>query len=223
MTNQYRGISTRWLIAVMISAAIAISYFDRQSLSVAVKAIQRDIPVSDPDFARLQTAFLMAYGIMYAIGGKITDVLGTKRGFFLIMVWWSLACAGHGLAANFTMLAGCRLLLGMGEGGGFPAATRAVAEWFPVQRTINCHGHNQRRYCRWRRHRRSSHRRHPILCRMALGFFHIRVHRSLVDAYGGFVHTTFLPGIRVYRMLKKRGSKRSSPFQTCPKNPASAG
>lgn len=222
MTNQYRGISTRWLIAVMISAAIAISYFDRQSLSVAVKAIQRDIPVSDPDFARLQTAFLMAYGIMYAIGGKITDVLGTKRGFFLIMVWWSLACAGHGLAANFTMLAGCRLLLGMGEGGGFPAATRAVAEWFPVQERSTAMG--------------------IINGGTAVGgviaapviaailyfaawpwVFFISGSIGLLWCYGGFVHTTFLPGIRVYRMLKKRGSKRSSPFQTSPKNPASAG
>ena len=54
-------------------------------------------------------------------------------GFLMIMVWWSLACASHGLATGFAMLAGSRLLLGMGEGGGFPAATKAVAEWFPVR------------------------------------------------------------------------------------------
>jgi len=65
-------------------------------------------------------------------GGKLADILGTRRGFFVIMVFWSLACASHGIALTFAMLAVSRFLLGMGEGGGFPAATRAVAEWFPV-------------------------------------------------------------------------------------------
>ncbi len=61
------------------------------------------------------------------------DVLGTRLGFTLVMVFWSLACASHGLAATVVMLAVSRFLLGMGEGGGFPAATRAVAEWFSVK------------------------------------------------------------------------------------------
>jgi ACS family hexuronate transporter-like MFS transporter len=60
------------------------------------------------------------------------DVLGTRRGFLIIMLFWSLACASHGFASSVAMLAVSRFLLGMGEGGGFPAATRAVAEWFPV-------------------------------------------------------------------------------------------
>ena len=70
---------------------------------------------------------------MYAGGGKLMDVLGTRTGFLVIMIWWSLACASHGFAAGFGMLAASRFLLGMGEGGGFPAATKAVAEWFPVR------------------------------------------------------------------------------------------
>jgi ACS family hexuronate transporter-like MFS transporter len=61
------------------------------------------------------------------------DALGTRRGFAIIMLFWSLACAAHSLATSFAMLAACRLLLGAGEGGGFPAATRVVAEWFPVK------------------------------------------------------------------------------------------
>ena len=59
------------------------------------------------------------------------DMVGTRRGFLLIMLWWSGACALHGLAMNFWFLLGARCLLGMGEGGGFPAATRVVAEWIP--------------------------------------------------------------------------------------------
>src|SRR3954468_1932421 len=102
-------------------------------LPVAIKAIEHDIPVSNQQFSLLQTAFLITYGLMYAGGGRLMDLLGTRRGFFAIMLFWSLACAGHSLAANFGMLAVCRLLLGAGEGGGFPAATRAIAEWFPVK------------------------------------------------------------------------------------------
>ena len=70
---------------------------------------------------------------MYAGGGRLLDALGTRRGFALIMAWWSLACAAHGLATGFGMLVASRLLLGIGEGGGFPAATKAVAEWFPIR------------------------------------------------------------------------------------------
>ena len=123
----------RWRIALLISVAIAISYLDRQALPVAIKAIEHDIPVSNQQFSLLQTAFLITYGLMYAGGGRLMDFLGTRRGFIVIMIFWSVACAGHSLAANFGMLAVCRLLLGAGEGGGFPAATRAIAEWFPIK------------------------------------------------------------------------------------------
>jgi ACS family hexuronate transporter-like MFS transporter len=124
--------SLRWRIALLISAAIAISYFDRQTLPVAIQAIQLEIPISNTQFSQLQAAFLTAYALMYAGGGKLVDVLGTRMGFLLIMAWWSVACASHGLATGFGMLVMSRFLLGMGEGGGFPAATKAVAEWFPV-------------------------------------------------------------------------------------------
>jgi ACS family hexuronate transporter-like MFS transporter len=122
----------RWRIAVLVSAAIAISYLDRQTLPVAIKAITRDIPLSNQQFSYLQSAFLFSYAFMYAGGGKLADALGTRLGFTVIMLFWSFACLSHGLAVSFAMLAVSRFLLGMGEGGGFPAATRAVAEWFPV-------------------------------------------------------------------------------------------
>ena len=113
----------------MVAVAIAISYFDRQTLPVAIAAIQRNIPLSNQQFSYLQTAFLLTYATMYVLGGRLLDTLGTRKGFLLIMVWWSLACALHGLATGFSLLLIARLLLGAGEGGGFPAATRVVAEW----------------------------------------------------------------------------------------------
>ncbi|HTS07601.1 MAG TPA: MFS transporter [Candidatus Eisenbacteria bacterium] len=122
----------RWQLAIMVSIAIAISYLDRQTLPVAVHSISRDIPLNNGQFSALQSAFLFSYALMYAGGGKLVDLLGTHRGFTVIMLFWSLACASHALATSFALLAVSRFLLGMGEGGGFPAATRAVAEYFPT-------------------------------------------------------------------------------------------
>jgi ACS family hexuronate transporter-like MFS transporter len=122
----------RWRIAVLVCAAIAISYLDRQSLPVAVKAIQQEIPLTNTQFGDLTSLFLLAYALMYAGGGVLVDRLGTRRGFLAIMIFWSLACASHALAAGFGMLAMSRFLLGLGEGGGFPAATKVIAEWFPA-------------------------------------------------------------------------------------------
>lgn len=130
----------RWRIAILVSAAIAISYLDRQTLPVAISAIEKDIPLSNQQFSILQSAFLVSYAFLYAGGGKLSDALGTRRSFMVIMIFWSLACASHALAANFAMLAVSRLLLGMGEGGGFPTATRAVAEWFPVNESATAMG-----------------------------------------------------------------------------------
>jgi len=132
--------SLPWALAVLVSAAIAISYLDRQTLPWAIKAIQADIPIGNQVKAALDSAFLVTYGLMYLGGGWLLDKLGTRRGFLIVMIFWSLACASHGLARGVIMLAASRLLLGAGEGGGFPAATRAVAEWFPVERRATAMG-----------------------------------------------------------------------------------
>lgn len=121
----------RWYFIGMVAIAIAISYFDRQSLPVAIAAIQKNIPLSDQQFSYLGTAFLLTYAALYVLGGRLLDVLGTRRGFILIMIGWSLACALHAAATGFGVLLLARLALGAGEGGGFPAATRVVAEWIP--------------------------------------------------------------------------------------------
>lgn len=95
----------RWRIAVLASAAIAISCLDRQNLPVAIKAINKDIPLTNEQFSTLQSAFLFAFALMYAGGGKLVDVLGTRLGLTVIMVFWSVACASHALANGVVMLA----------------------------------------------------------------------------------------------------------------------
>jgi ACS family hexuronate transporter-like MFS transporter len=131
LTREAPVTSKTWTFVALVTGAIAISYFDRQTLPVAISAIQHSIPLDNQQFSWLQSAFLIAYAFLYIGGGRLLDVLGTRLGFIIIMLWWSLACAAHGLASSFGFLLVARFLLGMGEGGGFPAATRVVAEWVP--------------------------------------------------------------------------------------------
>jgi MFS transporter, ACS family, hexuronate transporter len=132
--------SKPWFFITLVTIAIGISYFDRQALPVAVSAIQRSIPISNAQFALLQAAFLATYALLYAGGGKLLDTIGTRAGFTVSMVWWSFACALHGFAHGLAMLVVARLLLGMGEGAAFPAATRVIAEWLPATQRATAMG-----------------------------------------------------------------------------------
>jgi MFS transporter, ACS family, hexuronate transporter len=120
-----------WFFVALVTAAIGLSYFDRQALPIAISAIERSIPVSNAQFASLQALFLATYALLYAAGGRFLDSVGTRLGFALSIAWWSVACALTGFAHGFSSLAASRLLLGMGEGAAFPAATRVVAAWVP--------------------------------------------------------------------------------------------
>jgi ACS family hexuronate transporter-like MFS transporter len=132
--------SKPWFFIALVTVAIGISYFDRQALPVAISAIQRNIPISNAQFALLQAAFLATYALLYAGGGKFLDTIGTKVGFAISMAWWSVACALHGFAHGLALLVLARLLLGMGEGAAFPAATRVIAEWLPATQRATAMG-----------------------------------------------------------------------------------
>ena len=123
----------RWWIAGLLGLATAINYLDRQSLPVAISEIQKTIPISDLEYSQLQVLFLISYSLMYVGGGKLIDVLGTRVGYIIIICWWSFANLLHGLVNSFLGLGFARFLLGLGEGGGFPASAKVVAEWFPVK------------------------------------------------------------------------------------------
>ncbi|NJD09807.1 MAG: MFS transporter [Gemmatimonadetes bacterium] len=125
----------RWAVGAILCACITISYLDRNTMGLAVTAIRDsgDIPISDGDFANLVSAFLFAYALMYVGGGRLMDVLGTRRGFLVVTLFWSFAVISHGFAGGIVALLVSRVLLGIGEGGGFPGITKAVAEWFPVR------------------------------------------------------------------------------------------
>src|SRR5947208_15264040 len=118
----------RWRIAILISAAIAISYLDRQTLPVAIGEIRKDIPISNKVKAFLDSAFLLTYGLMYLGGGRLMNVLSTRRGFTVILIFWLLACARHGFATKVVTLAASRLLFAMGYGGALMVASPGIAE-----------------------------------------------------------------------------------------------
>ncbi len=123
----------RWKVALLLTIATAINYLDRMTLPVVITELQQRFRISEGQFAAMNSLFLLAYALMYAGGGKIADWLGTRLGYTLMMVWWSLSCAAQGLAGGFRSLAAFRFSLGLGEGGSFPASAKTVSEWFPAK------------------------------------------------------------------------------------------
>jgi ACS family hexuronate transporter-like MFS transporter len=123
----------RWYIAALLCLASELNYMDRQALSVLAVTIQKELGMSTVDYSRITFAFLTSYTIMYAVSGRIVDVLGTKRSFSIFVSAWSVANMLHALARSALQLAFFRFLLGAAEPGNFPAGVRAVAEWFPMK------------------------------------------------------------------------------------------
>jgi MFS transporter, ACS family, hexuronate transporter len=130
----------RWWIAGLLALATALNYLDRQSFAVVVGEVRKEVAISDEDYGRLTSLFLLAYAFMYAAGGRIIDWLGTRVGLTLMIVWWSAATLLTGFANSLLGLGVCRFLLGMGEGGGFPGSAKAVAEWFPPRQRAMAFG-----------------------------------------------------------------------------------
>jgi len=121
----------RWWIAGLLALATALNYLDRQSFPVVVGELKKEIPLTDEQYGQITSLFLLAYALMYAGGGRLMDRLGTRLGYAVMIVWWSVANCLMGAVSSILGLAVFRFLLGMGEGGGFPGSSKAVAEWFP--------------------------------------------------------------------------------------------
>jgi ACS family hexuronate transporter-like MFS transporter len=111
--------------------ATAINYLDRQTLSVAAPALSEQFHMSDVAYSRVTTAFLFAYTIMNGVSGPLIDRLGTRLGYGLCVLWWSVSAMLHAFARGSVSLGAFRFLLGIGEAGNWPGAVKVVAEWFP--------------------------------------------------------------------------------------------
>lgn len=123
----------RWWIAILLFGASALSFFDRQVLSVLAPAILKDLEITNREYSYAVSAFTLAYSVMFTVGGRIIDRIGTRLGLGLTVAFWTLASLLHAVAQNATQLTGYRLMLGIGEGGCFPGAAKGILEWFPAR------------------------------------------------------------------------------------------
>jgi ACS family hexuronate transporter-like MFS transporter len=127
----------RWAIVAALFVISVINYLDRQSLSLLAPAIQKQLSLNDESYAHIVAAFMVAYTISYLIAGRITDWLGAGKSLLLFVVWWSLAEMLPPFARGARSLALARFTLGLGEGGNYVAAPKAIGQWFePEERAM---------------------------------------------------------------------------------------
>src|SRR5262249_43696358 len=121
----------RWGIGGLLLASTIINYIDRQTLSALAPYLKQDYHWTNTDYANIVIAFRVAYSFGLAIVGRLMDRIGTRRGLTLSVTWYSLVSILTSLATGFYSFMTFRFLLGAGESGNWPGATKAVSEWFP--------------------------------------------------------------------------------------------
>lgn len=152
----------RWTIAALLFFSVAINYIDRLVIGILKRPLSEQLGWNEADYGHIAAAFSFAYAFGYLFGGRLMDRLGVKRGLPMFVLAWSVAATAHGLcgwigvneqfhypwfsltekgiiwvtltmpmtAAGFMF---ARIALGLAEGGNFPGAIKAVAEWYPVK------------------------------------------------------------------------------------------
>lgn len=121
----------RWVICALLFFGVTKNYMDRQVLGLLKTTLQHDLGWNEIDYSNVVLAFQAAYAVGMLAVGWIVDRVGTRLGYALAMVFWSLASMGHAFCASFQCFVVARSALGLGEAGVFPASIKAVAEWFP--------------------------------------------------------------------------------------------
>src|ERR1700686_5183355 len=121
----------RWVICTLLLFGTTKNYMDRNVLGVLNKTLQHDLGWSEIDYSNLVVSFQAAYALGMVVVGRLIDKLGTRLGYALAMIFWSLASMGTALGSSLTSFATSRVALGFGEAAIFPASIKAVAEWFP--------------------------------------------------------------------------------------------
>jgi ACS family hexuronate transporter-like MFS transporter len=121
----------RWTICGLVFFATTINYLDRAVISLLKSTLSQEYNWTDAHYANIELAFKIAYAVGLLVAGRFIDKIGTKIGYALATLIWSLAAVGHALAKGVTGFIVARSVLGVSEAGNFPAAIKAVAEWFP--------------------------------------------------------------------------------------------
>jgi len=121
----------RWWIGGLLFASTVINYIDRQTLSVLGPYLKTDYHWNNQQFALIVIAFRVAYSIGQTVSGRFIDRVGTRKGLTITVIWYSIAACLTSMAVGLRSFAFFRFLLGAGESANWPAATKAVSEWFP--------------------------------------------------------------------------------------------
>jgi ACS family hexuronate transporter-like MFS transporter len=121
----------RWTVCALIFFATTINYLDRQVIGILKPLLESDLNIGEVQYANIVTIFQLCYGISMLLAGRLIDKFGTKIGYGISVLLWSIAAMGHALAKGVIGFGFWRALLGVSESGNFPAANKATAEWFP--------------------------------------------------------------------------------------------
>ncbi|MDE1177563.1 MAG: MFS transporter [Edaphobacter sp.] len=138
--------SMRWFVCFLLFLATTINYMDR-SVFAFIEPLLHNVPfmgwdfaadkfhqpVFDNNFGNVIITFQFAYGIGFIFAGRVIDKLGTKTGYALAILIWGLASMSHSLVGSVLGFCIARVFLGLGESGNFPAAIKAISEWFPAR------------------------------------------------------------------------------------------
>jgi ACS family hexuronate transporter-like MFS transporter len=126
----------RWLLCWLLFIATGLCFLDRQVLSVLAPTLTAEFGMSNTTYSQVVFAYQLTYTVMFSVGGRLMDWLGTRAGMALSVAVWSLASGAHALASGPLGLGLGRFFLGLGEGSCFPAATKGAVEWFPLEKRV---------------------------------------------------------------------------------------
>lgn len=121
----------RWTICSLVFFATTINYLDRQVISLLKPTLEKEFNWSESDYSNIVVAFQFAYAIGMVSVGRLIDKIGTKLGYALTLIFWSIASILHALATGTLSFMIYRAFLGLTEAGNFPAGIKTMAEWFP--------------------------------------------------------------------------------------------
>src|SRR5690349_10323716 len=131
ITDRPSGGNVRWMVCGLLFFAASVNYMDRQVIGLLKPTLQVQLGWTEEGYSNIVVAFQLAYGASLLFIGKLIDRIGTRKGFSLAVLFWSIAAMAHAGATSVFQFAVARFSLGIGESGSFPASIKAVAEWFP--------------------------------------------------------------------------------------------
>ena len=121
----------RWLITSWLTLSTVLNVIEKQTLSIVAPFLRETLHISLEQYSYIVTAFLVSYGVMYAVGGWFVDRVGERIGMAACVGWWAVCTMLTSLVQGALSLGAVRFLVGLGEPGVYPAALKTTTRWFP--------------------------------------------------------------------------------------------